>query len=58
MVLLFILITYVDLSEGPAVKFTSEEEPNSQDGFERNPPLVFKYLTLNCKLDVSHCTIM
>ncbi|XP_031195309.1 ankyrin repeat domain-containing protein 26-like isoform X2 [Mastomys coucha] len=24
--------------EGPAVKFTSEEEPNSQDGFERNPP--------------------
>ncbi|XP_011240461.1 POTE ankyrin domain family member A isoform X1 [Mus musculus] len=24
--------------EGPAVKLTSEEEPNRQDGFERNPP--------------------
>lgn len=43
----FILIIYVDLPEGPAVKLTSEEEPNSHDDFEKNPPLVFKYLNLN-----------
>nr|XP_048312097.1 ankyrin repeat domain-containing protein 30B-like [Myodes glareolus] len=28
-----------DLSEGPAVKLTSEEESDSYDGFEKNPPL-------------------
>lgn len=58
MVFLFILITYMDLSEGPAVKLTSEEEPNRQDGFERNPPSVFKCLILNHKLSVSHCLIV
>lgn len=38
----FILIICIDLSEGPAVKLTSEEESDSYDGFEKNPPLVFK----------------
>nr|XP_042118621.1 ankyrin repeat domain-containing protein 26-like isoform X8 [Peromyscus maniculatus bairdii] len=31
--------------EGPAVKLTSEEEPNSHDDFEKNPPLnIFKQI--------------
>lgn len=46
----FILITYMDLSEGPDIKWTSEEELDSYNGFEKNPSLVFKNFNLNYKL--------